>query len=255
MVEMPTRCSFCGREITLRPPHNCSVCGSLFCEDHDLPEDHKCLHYKSRGPLAPDGCPKCGSTDLSEDFTGAYEETMLDEKSLDWQTKFLWWFRSFDPIPYETIVKKGGSFFLRRASREKRVFCRRCGSGIRPYDFARKDVFYCRPDELVADASDRLVEKNIGSLVVHEKGGKNIGLLTDALILKAVTSGRELCEIRVKELELEPLVSAPRDADMKEVLKKFKESVSGRIALVDGAGRIVGILKEKNLRRFAGLLR
>jgi len=154
------------------------------------------------------------------------------------------------PAPTEKIVKRGDGFYLRRTVGGKDIVCTKCGSSLRPYDCSRKEVHYCELEDMVSDVSDRLVEKNIGSLVVRDKIRGNMGLLTDALIFKAISSGMDVGKLRVKDLKLEPLVTAPMDIDLDEAMKLLKKSASSRILLMDDKGKIAGILKEKNLKRF-----
>ena len=121
----------------------------------------------------------------------------------------------------------------------------------KPYDYARKKVFYCWSDEPVRDVARRLVRENVGSMVVKDKSGKHVGMLTDSLIFESISAGLEMCDTRVRELDLEPLVTAPMSIDINEALQKFKKTRASRLALVNKKGVIVGILKEKNLKRFA----
>lgn len=122
---------------------------------------------------------------------------------------------------------------------------------LTPYDYARKKIVYCWLDEPVTEVAKRLVTENIGSLVVDDRNGKHVGMLTDAVIFKAISSSVDICDLQVKDLKLEPFVTAKMDADINEVMEKFKKTESGRIALLDDEGEIAGILKKKNLERFA----
>lgn len=122
---------------------------------------------------------------------------------------------------------------------------------LTPYDYARKKIVYCWLDEPVTEVAKRLVTENIGSLVVDDRNGKHVGMLTDAVIFNAISSCVDICDLQVKDLKLEPFVTAKMDADINEVMEKFKKTESGRIALLDDEGEIAGILKKKNLERFA----
>ncbi|MFH1125609.1 MAG: CBS domain-containing protein [Candidatus Altiarchaeota archaeon] len=122
---------------------------------------------------------------------------------------------------------------------------------LSPYDYARKKIVYCWLDESVNDAARRLALENIGSMVVDDRSGKHVGMLTDIVIFKAISTLADVCNMKVKDLKLEPLVTAKMNADVEEVMGKFEQTESSRIALLDDEGQIVGILKKKNLERFA----
>ncbi|MDD5112096.1 MAG: CBS domain-containing protein [Candidatus Altiarchaeota archaeon] len=123
--------------------------------------------------------------------------------------------------------------------------------GLTPYDYARKKVVYCWLDEPVSEAAKRMASENIGSLIVDDKGGKHVGMLTDVVLFTAISSCANICNMKVRDLSLEPLVSAPMKASIEEVMEKLDRTVSGRIALLDDDGEIAAVLKKKNLERFA----
>jgi predicted transcriptional regulator len=121
------------------------------------------------------------------------------------------------------------------------------------YDYARKKVVYCWLDECVNDAAQRLAEENIGSMIADDRKGKHVGMLTDIILFKAISIGSELYDLKVKDLELEPFVTLKMDASVDEAMGLFNRTSASRIALVDGDGDIIGIIKRKNLERFATL--
>jgi predicted transcriptional regulator len=123
--------------------------------------------------------------------------------------------------------------------------------GLTPYDYARRKVTYCWLDERVTDAAKRLAEEGIGSMVVDDRDGKHVGMLTDTSIFNAVSSCTNLCNMLVGDLKLEPFVSAPMNSDMEDVMKKFDETRVERIALLDEEGEITAVLKRQNIERFA----
>ena len=122
---------------------------------------------------------------------------------------------------------------------------------LKPYDYARKKIVYCWLDEPLNEVAGRLAEENIGSIVVDDREGNHIGMLTDSMIFKTISIYTDISNLKIKDLKLERLVTAKIDADLGEITEKFRQITSGRIALVDNEGKIVGILKKKNLDRFA----
>lgn len=123
--------------------------------------------------------------------------------------------------------------------------------GLTPYDYARKKVSYCWIDEPVVDVAKRLAVEDIGSLVVDDREGKHVGMLTDMVIFNALSTCVNICDMKVGDLKLDPYVPAPMNSSMGDVMKKFSETGAKRIALVDSEGDITAVLKKKNLERFA----
>jgi predicted transcriptional regulator len=120
----------------------------------------------------------------------------------------------------------------------------------KPYDYARKRFFECSLNSTLADAAKTLADENIGSILVKGEGGY-VGMLTDSTIFRAIAEGRNTTTMQVKDLPLMPFVKLKKDADFDEVMDAFEKNKVNRIAMVDENGKIAGILKKKNIERFA----
>lgn len=123
-----------------------------------------------------------------------------------------------------------------------------------PYDYAKKTTAECGTDWPISRAAETFDRENIGSMLVKDRSGAYAGLLTDKTLFKAISGGLDLYELTVGELPLEPVVFIGKNAGLAEVSMKFRESPSGRLVMRDENGRIVGVLKKKNLDRFSNLL-
>jgi predicted transcriptional regulator len=121
-----------------------------------------------------------------------------------------------------------------------------------PYDYAKKTTVECDADLLASEAARIFMTHNIGSILVKSPGGGYIGLLTDRLFFKAVAEGKgEMSGKKVGELGLEPIVLVNKSADIDEVRRNFRKTPSGRLVMTDDEGRVVGLLKKKNIDRFS----
>jgi CBS domain-containing protein len=121
----------------------------------------------------------------------------------------------------------------------------------KPYAYARKTTAECRLDSPLAAVAKILIDEDIGSVLVKDSSGRYCGLLTDKLIFKAIAGQSALSHMVVGDLDLEPIVFASKNASMGEVMLKFMETPSNRLVMVDDHGKVVGVLKKKNLDRFA----
>lgn len=124
-------------------------------------------------------------------------------------------------------------------------------SSTSPYDYARKRLLTCNLNEPVPRCTNKLQDEDVGSLLVKDDKGNFVGMLTDTLIFKAISAGRDLNKLVVKDLDLDPLVIVDKDADFDEVLEKFKKAPSNRLVMRAKDGKIVAVLKKKNLARFS----
>ena len=121
----------------------------------------------------------------------------------------------------------------------------------KPYDYARKRTEECSIDWPMRKTASLLIKEDIGSMLVKDAAGKYVGMLTDKIILKAISDGVDLADKTVGDLQLEPLIYVNKNAGIDEVMMKFKETPSGRLVMVDEDGRAVAVLKKKNIDRFS----
>ncbi len=122
---------------------------------------------------------------------------------------------------------------------------------MKPFYYAKKRIVECSLNTSIKEVARMFRDENIGSVVVRDDANKKVGLMTDTVVYNAIIKGVNVLDKQVKDLKLEPLVFASKDADIDEVSERFRETDSGRLAMTDSEGNIVGILKEKNIRRFS----
>ena len=97
------------------------------------------------------------------------------------------------------------------------------------------------PQATLAQAVDRLVEKNIGSLVVFEDG-KLVGIITERDILRACSGGgHNLSEHTVQYHMSSPVITGTPHDRIDEVMGLLTEKRIRHLPIVDG-GEVVGII-------------
>jgi hypothetical protein len=72
------KCKHCGKEVEL--PFKCNFCGSYFCFEHRLPENHDCHEAPIRTPL--------GSWETKQKLMTAREEREKEESIMISQGEF-----------------------------------------------------------------------------------------------------------------------------------------------------------------------
>lgn len=120
-----------------------------------------------------------------------------------------------------------------------------------PYSYARKNVVECNIGDTLPSAARRMRDEGVGSVLVRDERGEYAGMLTDSMIFGAIADNKNVSELKIKDLSLMPFVRAGRDADFGEVMDLFAKRNVSRIALVDEKGKVVAVLKKKNIERFA----
>jgi len=122
---------------------------------------------------------------------------------------------------------------------------------MKPYNYAKHRITECGLDFTVKTVARLFVEENSGSMLVKDEEGNYVGMLTDLVLFNAIADGIDLSDKTLADIELEPVVTIGKNAGMDEVNEKFNESGSGRLVMIDGHDRVVGVLKRKNIERFS----
>jgi CBS domain-containing protein len=99
----------------------------------------------------------------------------------------------------------------------------------------------------VRDAALLMTEKQIGSLIVNERG-RPIGIVTKLDILKRVVSlCKDPCETRIKHIMSTPLFTIPSEASILEAMRKLRRYGVSRLVVMNG--NMQGIVSEGDIIR------
>jgi CBS domain-containing protein len=104
-------------------------------------------------------------------------------------------------------------------------------------------------DASVFEAVKRMVEANLGSLLVTE-GGKIIGIVTERDYLRRVTlDGRTDKDIAVREIMSSPLIVATLETPIDECMALMTDRRIRHVPVVEG-GEVVGVVSIGDLVKF-----
>ena len=113
-----------------------------------------------------------------------------------------------------------------------------------------KNPFCCLPDATLAEVSQTMKNKGIGSVLVVENAGpsKLVGIVTDRdIVLKAVASGLDPQTTHVKDVMSRKIVTVRTDDDSRKALDAMSKHQLRRIPVVDKDGRIEGIIAQADV--------
>ncbi len=114
------------------------------------------------------------------------------------------------------------------------------------YDISRKELVFCNANDPVRKVARDFYEKKIGSMIVV-RDDEYIGFVTDENIFQAIAEDVDLLTSKVGDLKLDELHKIDRDATLSEVSDKFAQTQATRLAVVDEHGKVVAVVKKKNL--------
>lgn len=115
-------------------------------------------------------------------------------------------------------------------------------------DLMTVGVVAVSPEDVVATALQRMIDHDIGAVVVAE-GETPVGVFTERDVTRRVLVDPDLLERRVREVMSSPVVTTDPDAEIVFVFQTMNERKIRRLPVVEG-GRLVGILTERDLLRW-----
>lgn len=114
-------------------------------------------------------------------------------------------------------------------------------------------VHTCRPQDSLDTAARLLWEHDCGSLPVVDGNGKVGAMITDRdICMAALLRGRPLHELRVADCMSQGIATCKVDDDLATAGKRMAEHQVHRLPIVDGDGRLAGIVSLNDLVGGAG---
>jgi CBS domain-containing protein len=111
-----------------------------------------------------------------------------------------------------------------------------------------RQVRTCRSDDTLAVAAHVMWEGDIGCLPVVGRDGRVVSVVTDRdIAMRACFSGRPLWDTPVSEAMSKRLVTVQGHDDLERVGDQMRTAQVHRMPVVNGAGRLIGIITLNDL--------
>ncbi|MGB9717179.1 MAG: cyclic nucleotide-binding/CBS domain-containing protein [Thermoproteota archaeon] len=108
-------------------------------------------------------------------------------------------------------------------------------------------VISISPDESVHEAVLQMVYHDISSLIVVDRDGKDVGIVTERdVIEKVVAKSKDPRLVKVREVMSNPLKKISSESSIVEALDKMRRSKIKKLG-VERGGKLVGIVSERDL--------
>lgn len=106
----------------------------------------------------------------------------------------------------------------------------------------RKVVIASR-GETVREGARRMEARNVGSLIVLDRDERPAGILTDRdIALRCVAADLDADDTTIGDIMTSPVETVPADTPVEEALRMMNAAAARRLPVVDGEGRLIGIL-------------
>lgn len=116
------------------------------------------------------------------------------------------------------------------------------------------DPSYCLPSDSVYTAAQIMKREDVGPVLVVSGAGEKrpVGIVTDRdLAIKVVGEGRDGNSTRIDEVMSPSPVTCRDDEDISAAIRKMSEHQVRRMPIVDDSGRLVGIVSQADVARYA----
>ena len=112
-----------------------------------------------------------------------------------------------------------------------------------------EDPVVVAPEDTIGEAAQKMVDRGIGSAVVHDFG-RLIGILTERDLLRALAARTHSSEERVREWMTPDPVTATADTTPEEAARLMLDNGFRHLPVVDGE-RAIGIVSIRHVLRWS----
>jgi len=107
----------------------------------------------------------------------------------------------------------------------------------------QRDVDLVDLDESAWAAAERMHQRSVGSLIVLNRLNQPIGIVTDRdLVVKILAPEKSPRTTRVRDIMTAPVKTVLDDASVEWALSVMRDGEIRRLPVVDGEGRLVGVV-------------
>jgi len=116
-------------------------------------------------------------------------------------------------------------------------------------DVMTKDPASCTASDTIVKVAGLMKQHDVGSVPVVESADKRlVGIVTDRdIVVKVVAAGRGAEQATVKEAMTPNPACCREDDDLEQAMKLMKERQVRRMPIVDGSGRLSGIIAQADV--------
>ena len=105
---------------------------------------------------------------------------------------------------------------------------------------------FCYSEDSLEKAAGTMADNDCGCLVVKERSGALVGLITEYDLLQLMIAGRELGKVPVEQVMSAPVLTVTEDKSLVEVADLFQDRYVTRVPVVRGS-TLVGIVARRDL--------
>jgi len=117
-------------------------------------------------------------------------------------------------------------------------------------EVARKKVITGHLNDTLPVVAKKMVDSWVSTVLIEENG-KPVGIVTDGIIFRLIAKGRNPLDFSAKDVMVSPVHTIHMNTPLSQVEDEFLKSKVSRLAVIDDEGKLVGIVSQKDVDRFA----
>jgi CBS domain-containing protein len=107
----------------------------------------------------------------------------------------------------------------------------------------QRSVDLAEAEESAHVAAERMLQRQVGSLLVLDGRRRPLGILTDRdLVLRVLALGKNPSETRVRDIMSAGVKTASEDTPIEEAISRMRAGSFRRLPVVDKDGRLIGLV-------------
>jgi len=126
-------------------------------------------------------------------------------------------------------------------------------TGIKVCDAMTKKPESITPDIYLNEASKRMLENGVGSLIVKQDQ-QVIGIITEKDVVKAVSNNLTPSTTKVEDIMSKKIISIDPKTDLYEAILKMNKEDVRRMPVVSSNNKLIGLLTMKDILKLSPTL-
>ncbi len=118
--------------------------------------------------------------------------------------------------------------------------------GIKVGDIMTRNYISTSPETNVVQCCKKMVKNKVGSVVVLDKEKRLQGILTEKDVIVAVSKGKDLSKIAVKDIMTKRVITIKPNKDIYDALVLMKKKNIRRLPVVENK-KVIGIITIKDI--------
>lgn len=122
---------------------------------------------------------------------------------------------------------------------------------IKVGDIMKSRIITIEKEAPVKFIADLMTKKGVGAVIVTNKRGVPIGIVTERdLVTRVIAKGRDYEETKAEDIMSKPLITVRPDTDIATALREMAKHNIRRLVVVQGS-KLAGIITERDILQIA----